>query len=284
MNRSPELGIIAAEPRRHLTTTTADIELLPRQSYEVSYKTTKCVAGFAFEAQHGEHAFDSSRRHTFSTQTNSLAFLPCGCEVYSYSASGGEYLRVSLSESIFKKNTSIKRFNNTTSPQATDAARCLRYMLMSNFHEPLAIEYEVMRIIESIQEVSAPRKRTDKLSSWITKPRESYIEEFIEEHLDQPLSVSDLAAKFGVSTGFFARSFKKAKGVSPHDYIIDRRVARARYAIISTSKNLTEVSLAFGFSSHAHMSMVFRKRLGVTPQSLRRSANQALYHGCITKT
>jgi AraC family transcriptional regulator len=88
---------------------------------------------------------------------------------------------------------------------------------------------------------------------------------------DGELTVQDLADDLGLSAGFFSRAFKAATGRSPHAYIVDRRVARARAELASGAEDLSAVALATGFSSHAHLTTTFRQRLGVSPSALRRS-------------
>jgi|SRR3954447_15124530 transcriptional regulator GlxA family with amidase domain len=72
-----------------------------------------------------------------------------------------------------------------------------------------------------------------------------------------------------LSGGFFCRAFHAAVSKAPHDYIIDRRISRARTLLRDRSLGLSAVAHASGFSSHAHMTATFRKRLGVAPGELR---------------
>jgi AraC family transcriptional regulator len=83
--------------------------------------------------------------------------------------------------------------------------------------------------------------------------------------------VQDLADALGLSAGFFCRAFSAAVGKAPHDYVIDRRVARARRLLLDPELDLSAIAQASGFASHAHMTATFRKRLGVAPSELRRT-------------
>lgn len=104
----------------------------------------------------------------------------------------------------------------------------------------------------------------------MTPQRLRLIDELIEVRLDAKVTVQDLADAVGLSTGFFSRAFKAAVGKAPHDYIVDRRVSRARSLLDETKLDLTTVAHASGFASHAHMTTTFRGRLGITPAALRR--------------
>jgi AraC family transcriptional regulator len=95
--------------------------------------------------------------------------------------------------------------------------------------------------------------------------------DYIDENLASPLSVEVLAQVTGLSGFFFAHAFTEMLGYSPHQYILDRRLARARDMITKTKSSLAEIAYAVGFSSQSHMTSTFCKRLGVTPRVLRQS-------------
>jgi AraC family transcriptional regulator len=95
--------------------------------------------------------------------------------------------------------------------------------------------------------------------------------EYINENLASPLSVEALAQVAGLSGYFFAHAFTEMLGHSPHQYILERRLARAREMITKTELSLAEIAYSVGFSSQSHMTSTFCKRLGVTPRVLRQS-------------
>lgn len=103
----------------------------------------------------------------------------------------------------------------------------------------------------------------------MTARRLKLIDELIEARLDDKMTVQDLATALGLSAGFFSRAFKRAIGMSPHAYIVDRRIVRARTLLRSRALSLSTVALSSGFASHAHMTATFRGRLGVTLSHLR---------------
>ncbi|WP_425337408.1 helix-turn-helix transcriptional regulator [Rhodomicrobium vannielii] len=82
--------------------------------------------------------------------------------------------------------------------------------------------------------------------------------------------MNEVARSIGLSSGFFNRAFRAAIGKTPHDYIVDCRIAAARCSIVGTDTHLADIAVACGFSSQAHMTTIFRKRLGITPALLRK--------------
>ncbi len=227
------------------------------------------MIGFAFEKQTGVHAFASDRKVQFCTQANSLAFVPAGCDVYSQSRGGGEYLTLALVGGSNTESLRTRRFNDLVEPAAIDAAHHLRrWLLACTFRDPLVAEHHALNLAATtfVERHSSARP---PLARWMTPCRRRTIEELIEEKLEAALTLEELAAVIGLSAGFFARAFKAAMGKPPHSYIIDRRIARARALLRTSDADLSEIAYACGFASHAHMTAQFRRRLGVTPTTLR---------------
>ena len=85
------------------------------------------------------------------------------------------------------------------------------------------------------------------------------------------LSLQALANESGYSRVHFVRMFRAATGYSPHNYLLNLRLERARELLKNPSISLIDVALDCGFSSHSHMSRLFHKSVGVTPSAYRRS-------------
>ncbi|NJN47593.1 MAG: helix-turn-helix transcriptional regulator [Candidatus Competibacteraceae bacterium] len=113
-------------------------------------------------------------------------------------------------------------------------------------------------------------RKESRSGTWMTTRRMRLVEELIDDRLGTKLTVQDLSSALGLSAGFFSRALKAAIGKTPHDYIIDRRIARARALLASQHCSLSAVAYEVGFSSHAHMANAFRQRLGVTPSEYRK--------------
>jgi len=85
------------------------------------------------------------------------------------------------------------------------------------------------------------------------------------------LSLQTLANESGYSRVHFVRMFRAATGYSPHNYLLNLRLERARELLRNPSMSLIDIALDCGFSSHSHMSRLFHKLVGVTPSAYRRS-------------
>jgi AraC family transcriptional regulator len=85
------------------------------------------------------------------------------------------------------------------------------------------------------------------------------------------LSLQALANESGYSRVHFVRMFRAATGYSPHNYLLNLKLERARELLNNPSKSLIDIALDCGFSSHSHMSRLFHRTLGLTPSAYRRS-------------
>src|SRR5262249_49529719 len=93
--------------------------------------------------------------------------------------------------------------------------------------------------------------------------------EHIEAHLDEKISVDSLAGIACLSVFHFARAFKQSEGVTPHDYLIQRRVKRAMELLAGTNVAISEIAVAVGFSDQSHLTRRFREHVGVCPSDYR---------------
>ena len=93
--------------------------------------------------------------------------------------------------------------------------------------------------------------------------------QIVEERMAEPLSVEGLAHEAGLSRSHFSRAFKASTGESPQDFIIGRRVSKARDLLANTDTSLAEIAAITGFSSQAHFTTVFKKKLGLAPGTYR---------------
>ena len=89
--------------------------------------------------------------------------------------------------------------------------------------------------------------------------------------LSNDLDLQTLVAESGYSRGHFLRTFKAATGQTPHRYLLELRLQRARELVVRESMPLIDVAAACGLSSHGHLATAFRSRFGVSPSQYRRS-------------
>jgi AraC-like DNA-binding protein len=103
----------------------------------------------------------------------------------------------------------------------------------------------------------------------------------------EPLGVDDMAAAARLSRAHFSREFRRAFGVSPHAYLLTRRLERAAAMLRSTDRSVAEICLAVGLTSVGSFTTSFKRGYGRTPTAYRATfppaAAQALVPGCIVR-
>lgn len=99
------------------------------------------------------------------------------------------------------------------------------------------------------------------------------IEEHVDQNAGQPVPAQDLARLARVPVTLFPRMLKKTTGQTPYQFVLARRIAKAQDLILTSASSLAQIAFECGFSSQAHMTGLFRTKIGVTPGELRKSAS-----------
>jgi AraC family transcriptional regulator len=259
------------------------VTVLPAAAYEVNFVATYHVIGFTFERQRGVDAFGSSRRRPFDAEPWRLAFTPAGCDVFSASDRGGEYLVLSVAPDMFAQlalgidTGQLRQFTNAADPLFTPLASRLRLITMAGAAaSSLALDAVVAAAPDRVSALMNPRRQRPHAERRMTPRRLKRILDHFESRLTEDIRLADLASDTGLSECYLARTFRAATGMTLHAALVERRIARARSLIEAASRHgahasLAEVAAASGFSSHAHMTTVFRRVLGVTPSEWMRT-------------
>lgn len=93
--------------------------------------------------------------------------------------------------------------------------------------------------------------------------------DYIDSHIDEDLSLKSIAQAAAMSPFRFARGFHQAVGQSPRQYVILRRIERAKELLRGTERDLVEIAQLVGFSTQSHFTAMFRRRCGITPKRYR---------------
>ena len=99
------------------------------------------------------------------------------------------------------------------------------------------------------------------------------VKDFIEAHLNEELTIDRLAGEACLSPFHFVRVFKAATGITPHRYLTDCRIGRARTMIAESRLPLAEIAELCGFSSQSHFTRWFKRIVGVTPGAYRKNCS-----------
>jgi len=155
-----------------------------------------------------------------------------------------------------------------------DLAR-LSYALAAEAHTPLggslvadALRIELIaRLIDGHTSLRGSAARFPKQRMGARALR--LIDAYVDAHLGTDMRIADLAALAGMSRFHFARSFRATVGITPHRYVLERRLERARVLLQTTSLAVRDVAATTGFADQSHLTRLVKQRFGVTPVALR---------------
>ena len=118
------------------------------------------------------------------------------------------------------------------------------------------------KLIDRAANLNPKKKKREKLIYQIM--------DYINEHYAESLTLNRISAKFFISASHLSHIFKKETGLSPMQYMIQRRIGEAQSLLVETSLPIQEIEDRLGFNDSAHFSKTFKKCVGVTPNEYRK--------------
>lgn len=207
--------------------------------------------------------FISSGNTEFVSESDTLTFMPAGCNYSTEILEGGEmiilhYQIFDKSEDFFDKPTLIRpidknRFSDLFS-------RTLAHSLVGNECACMSDAYRLFsEILKEISSLGAqPSGRLVK------------VKKYVDENLTSvELRVSDLAKLHKTSEAYFRREFKRCYGESPIEYIKRRRIETAGHLLCTELYSITDVASRSGFDSVSYFSSEFKRYMGCSPKEYR---------------
>ena len=92
------------------------------------------------------------------------------------------------------------------------------------------------------------------------------VTDFINDNLEQDLTLTEIARIAGLSHFHFARAFRKTMGITPQQYITNRRIEKAKELLAKSDLPIVEVGFQSGFKNQSHFTTLFRKFTSFTPR------------------
>lgn len=137
----------------------------------------------------------------------------------------------------------------------------------------MAVASRVLARHSSVAEIAGGRSQ--RLDRGLSGYRLKQVLAYIEEQLAEDLSLAQIAAVAGVSTSHVKTLFRQATGMPVHQYVIQRRVERAKMLLMQDRLTITEIALEAGFAHQSHMARHMRRVLGVPPRAMKRLLSES---------
>ena len=135
--------------------------------------------------------------------------------------------------------------------------------------------------IESSDALPALRDLSDELAEAFTRavrrhktregvsPQINKACDYIGIHLEEKITIREMAEKFGYTEYYFSSKFKKEMGVSFREYIHQKRIEKAAEILSSTNRDIQEISVELGYESPSYFCEIFKKVTGISPGEYR---------------
>jgi AraC family transcriptional regulator len=158
--------------------------------------------------------------------------------------------------------------NRTSSRISTEAAEMLDEIRVEMKRSPEGARAAALRLVSILTPRAAAESAGSRggLAPWQKRKVDCYL----REHLERPLRVKQLAQQAPLSVSHFCRAFKESFGTTPHTHIIRLRLERAQKLMSTTRDSLSDIALKCGLADQAHLSKLFRRWVGETPNAWRR--------------
>ncbi len=165
------------------------------------------------------------------------------------------------------------RFRTASLPAVPDLAPISASLDKASLSLPaLALQETILTAIETVARGAAANATRPRRPRAAATRRMAAAIDYIESHLATNLSLTELSAYVAMSKYHFLRTFRETSGITPHQYILGRRVRRAAAALRATSAPVARVALDQGFGDLSTFNHYFRRVMGVTPTTYRSSS------------
>lgn len=125
--------------------------------------------------------------------------------------------------------------------------------------------------VQLLREHSSTQPKLPKYEGGLPPYQLRRVLAYVDAHLTQDIKLADLAQLLAMSPFHFGRMFKQSVGISPHQYVIQQRIERAKTLLKQSDRAIIDIALECGFSSHSHLSKQFRQLTGTTPKKFRQT-------------
>lgn len=268
----PEVGLVQRSQN-------VSVELVPKLAIPMSQFQLNIPATMimvAFEAGSAWEALGTDRLQKRSFR-NRCHFLPTQAEIHiRIDQSAPEFLLLGINTEFARQVFEEISECRSAIPEPVIGEAPARLLSLGNILRGDLLKKRELKALEleSLASLLLAEWSDDGVSTQLdslSQKMVAMVKDFVEAHLDQDLSLTDLASIAELSPSYFLRTFKQATGQTPHRYVMESRVQRARERLERTDHPLADIAYDCGFASQSHMTDVFRSYVKMSPGRYRRS-------------
>ncbi len=221
------------------------------------------------------------RKHRFDLEPGRLSIIGGGCELESLSWCGAHEVLVievcgsrlaplSAREDDVEELTLASRFG-IRDGQITAIMCCMQAEIEAGCPTgSLYAESLSLALAAYLSgHYSAKRHTTDDVKPKLSPSQFHQVRAYIHAHLSDDLSIPRLAGVVELSPHYFSCLFKNTIGITPHRYVLDKRVSEAKRLLGAERMSILEIAMTVGFASQSHFTDAFRRLTGTTPRQFR---------------
>jgi AraC family transcriptional regulator len=139
---------------------------------------------------------------------------------------------------------------------------------------PLFLDSAEQELADALVDRHAVRRRSaPTYGGGLTPARLRRVAELVHAKIEEELSLDEMAEEAGLSTAHFSQTFRKSTGKSPHQFVLNHRVERAK-RMLRADMRILDVAVACGFKTQQHFARVFRQLCGASPTEYRQECQR----------
>ncbi|OMB82719.1 AraC family transcriptional regulator, partial [Mycolicibacterium conceptionense] len=183
--------------------------------------------------------------------------------------STAEYCEIAIPSHVLGETTLVPRVKHHDPPihqmverlhDVADRDDALARLLTDSIAETLRL------LVRDKYAEAPPKQRQHRAFDAATR---RMLVEYLTDSIDSEITLETLAQQAKMSVGNFIKAFRDAFHTTPYQFLLDRRIDRAKTLLLNTQRTVTEIGAMVGFSTPNHFATAFRHRVGVSPSSYR---------------
>ena len=222
----------------------------------------------------GTKQSDDGPVEEYRLRRGDIAFRPCNRKLWS-DLSGGRFIQILQPRETYDNLAPELVRGGTVQLDPQDAfndalisqiALTIASEIQDGFADGILVDaLNTALAVQITRRFADPSKIMPAPSSGLSRERLQRVRDYIEAHLEDRLTLADLAGVACLSPYHFSRSFKEAVGTGPQRYVMRRRLERAKTLIRRTNQPLAEIAQQVGLCDQSHLTSIFRREIGETP-------------------